>query len=78
MEHKEIAFRQITRLELRYHPPKSEIHLLTATHIFVVYARKDENKKKNRRPKMEQEQEQDCLPTLVVVSAYQAEFCITP
>jgi hypothetical protein len=47
---KEIAFRQITRLELRYHPPKSEIHLLTApaAHIFVVYARKEENKKRKK------------------------------
>ena len=70
VEHKKIAFRQITRLELRYHPLKSEIHLLTA-HVFIVYARKEE---KNRRPKMEQEQ--GCLPTLV--SAYQAEFCIAP
>jgi hypothetical protein len=43
VEHKKIAFRQITRLELRYHPLKSEIHLLTA-HIFIVYARKEEKK----------------------------------
>jgi len=45
VEHKKIAFRQITRLELRYHPLKSEIHLLTLTeHVFIVYARKEEKK----------------------------------